>query len=83
MVKKSFVGAFHRLLHPRPVVFITSVGKNGKPNIISLAWIILVSKNPLLIAISVDESRYSHRLIEETGEFIVNIPTEDLVEQVE
>ena len=83
MVKKSFMGVFQRLLHPRPVVLITSVGKKGKPNIMSVAWISPVSKNPPLIVISVGESHYSHRLIEETGEFVVNIPTEDLVEQVE
>jgi len=83
MVKKSFMSAFHRLLHPRPVVLVTSVGKNGKPNIMSVAWSTPVSKNPPLIAISIAERRYSHRLIEETGEFSVNIPTEDLVEQIE
>ena len=77
------MGAFHRLLHPRPVVLITSVGKNGKPNIMSATWVTPVSKNPPLIIICVGESRYSHKLIEETGAFVVNIPTKDLLEQVE
>jgi len=83
LVKKAFMSEFHCLLHPRPVVLITSVGKNGRPNIMSVAWITPVSKNPPLIAMSIGKTRYSHRLIEETGEFVVNIPTEDLVGQVE
>jgi len=48
-----------------------------------VAWITPVSKNPPLIAMSIGKTGHSHRLIEETGEFLVNIPTEDLVGQVE
>ncbi len=73
----------HHLLHPRPVVLLTSVGKDGKANIMSAAWVTPLSKNPPLIAVSIGKGRYSHRLIEESGEFVINIPTKDLVKQVE
>jgi flavin reductase (DIM6/NTAB) family NADH-FMN oxidoreductase RutF len=35
-----------------------------------------------MVAISVGHQRYSHKLIEETSEFVVNIPTMDIVRDV-
>ena len=40
-----------------------------------------ISHNPPLITIGVSPRRYSHKLIEETREFVVNVPNQDLVEQ--
>ena len=40
-----------------------------------------ISFKPPLIVIGVSPRRYSHRLILETGEFVINIPTKDIVEQ--
>lgn len=39
------------------------------------------SLNPPLVAISIAPRRHSHSLIEETKEFVVNIPTMDILEQ--
>jgi flavin reductase (DIM6/NTAB) family NADH-FMN oxidoreductase RutF len=39
------------------------------------------SFDPPLIAISISPRRYSHRLIEETGEFVVNMPTIEIVKE--
>ena len=71
----------YKLLHPMHTVLVTSVGKTGKPNIITLAWAMPASINPPLVAISVSPRRHSHTLIEETKEFVVNIPTMDLLDQ--
>ena len=40
-----------------------------------------VSRNPPLIAVSIAPSRCSHRLIEETGEFVINIPTIEILNE--
>ncbi|HVP16133.1 MAG TPA: flavin reductase family protein [candidate division Zixibacteria bacterium] len=71
----------YKLLHPMHTVLVTSVGKTGKPNIITLAWAMPTSINPPLVAISVSPRRYSHTLIEETKEFVVNIPTLDILDK--
>jgi flavin reductase (DIM6/NTAB) family NADH-FMN oxidoreductase RutF len=71
----------YRLLHPMHTVLVTSVGKTGKPNIITLAWAMPASINPPLVAISVSPRRHSHTLIEETKEFVVNIPTLDMLDE--
>ena len=64
-----------RLLHPYNSTLVTSKGRNGKPNVMAVAWIIPVSGNPPLLAMSIRPERYSHKLIRETKEFVVNIPT--------
>ncbi|MGQ9718941.1 MAG: flavin reductase family protein [Nitrososphaerales archaeon] len=72
-----------KLLYPRPVVLITCIDSSGKPNIIPMVWSMPTSFDPPLMAISVALTRHSHKLIGETREFVVNIPTEVLVKQVD
>jgi flavin reductase (DIM6/NTAB) family NADH-FMN oxidoreductase RutF len=71
----------YRLLHPMHTVLVSCVGKVGKPNVLPLAWAMPTSRDPALIAVSVAPSRYSHGLIEETGEFVVNIPTVEIIKE--
>ena len=71
----------HRLLHPRLVVLVTCVDRMGKANIITLAWSMPTSHNPKIVALSVASNRYSHQLIEETKEFVVNVPTMSIVRE--
>ena len=60
-------------------VLVSCVGKTGKPNITTLAWAMPTSTNPPLVAISLRPTRRSYKLIKETKEFVVNIPTIDIV----
>jgi flavin reductase (DIM6/NTAB) family NADH-FMN oxidoreductase RutF len=76
------VGSAYRLLHPMHTVLVTCVGKTGKPNIITLSWAMPTSTNPPLVAISISPRRHSYALIEETREFVVNIPTMDMLDKV-
>ncbi|MEM3387691.1 MAG: flavin reductase family protein [Nitrososphaerales archaeon] len=69
-----------RLMYPRPTVLV-SCALDGKPNIITLAWSTPLSHCPPLLGISVGLERYSHELIDKSGEFVVNIPTIDLIKQ--
>lgn len=70
-----------RLVHPMHTVLVTCIGKTGKPNIITLAWAMPTSINPPLVAISVRPNRHSHALIEETKEFVINIPTMEILKE--
>jgi flavin reductase (DIM6/NTAB) family NADH-FMN oxidoreductase RutF len=73
--------AAYRLLHPMHTVLVTCVGKNGKPNIMPLAWAMPTSNSPPLVAISISSKRYSHALIEKTEEFVINILTVKIVNE--
>lgn len=52
--------------------------KENRPNIITLAWAGTVCSDPVMLSISVRPERYSHDIIEQSGEFVVNLVTEDL-----
>ncbi|MCS4541643.1 MAG: flavin reductase family protein [Euryarchaeota archaeon] len=71
----------YRLLNPRHVVLVSCIDKAGKANIITLAWSMPTSFNPPLVAISVAPERYSHKLIQETKEFVVNVPTIKIIKE--
>ncbi|MFQ6063989.1 MAG: flavin reductase family protein [Candidatus Bathyarchaeia archaeon] len=78
---KVDLSSAYRLLYPRQVVLVTCADKTGKTNIITLAWSMPVSINPTMVLVSIAPKRYSYELIEETGEFVVNIPTMDMVKE--
>lgn len=75
------VSSAYKLLHPMHTVLVSCVGKAGKPNIITLAWAMPTSINPPLAAVSIAPRRHSHSLIEETKEFVINIPTMDILKE--
>lgn len=66
------------LLAPTPVI-MASAGRPGEtPNIITLAWAGTVCSDPPMLSVSIRPERYSYPLIRETGEFVVNLVTEEL-----
>ncbi len=69
-------------LYPTPLVLVSSVDAAGKANIFTVVCAGIACAKPPMIGIGVHPWVYSHSLIESTGEFVVNIPTADLVEQV-
>ncbi|WXG44097.1 MAG: flavin reductase family protein [Promethearchaeati archaeon SRVP18_Atabeyarchaeia-1] len=71
------------ILYPTPVVLATSVDEKGKPNICTLAASGILSGNPPRVSISVRPSRYSHGLITTTREYVINIPTVDIVRETD
>ncbi len=71
-----------RLLHPKLTVLLTCADNTGKANLITLAWTMPISMNPPLLAVSIAPRRHSHKLIEETKEFVINIPTMEFVKEI-
>lgn len=63
------------MLCPVPVVLVTCAAAPGRPNIITIAWTGTVCSDPPMLSISVRPERYSHRLIHESREFTVNVPS--------
>ena len=66
------------MLGPLPPVLVTC-GTMEKANIITIAWTGIVNTIPPKTYISVRPSRYSYGIIKESGEFVINLTTEDLV----
>lgn len=66
------------MLYPLPVVMVSMADRNGKNNIITIAWAGTVCTNPPMVSISVRPERYSHHILKETGEFVINLTTRSL-----
>ena len=66
------------MLYPLPAVMVSMADIDGKPNIITLAWVGTVCTNPPVVSISIRPERYSYPIIKETGEFVINLTTKDL-----
>ena len=66
------------MLYPLPVVMVSLADKDGRPNIITLAWVGTVCTNPPMVSISVRPERYSYPILKETGEFVINLTTKEL-----
>lgn len=66
------------MLYPVPAVMVTVGDGKDRDNIITIAWTGTVNSDPPMVSISVRKSRYSHELLCENGEFVVNLISRDL-----
>ncbi len=66
------------MLYPLPVVMVSVADKEGRNNIITIAWAGTICSNPPMVSISVRPERYSYNILKETGEFVINLTTKDL-----
>ncbi len=58
---------------PQPTTLVSTVGSDGRNNIMTASWAGIVSKTPPTLAISLNKGRKSYRNIRETGDFVVNM----------
>lgn len=71
-------------LYPVPVVLVSCLDRdNQSANIITIAWCGVACSKPPLLTISIRPSRLSHEIINKTGDFTVNIPTEGIIKNVD
>lgn len=66
------------LLAPLPPVMV-SCGTLEKPNVLTIAWTGILNTKPARTYIAVRPSRYSYELIQQSGEFVINLTTTALV----
>ena len=66
------------MLYPLPAVMVSLTDKEGRSNIITLAWAGTICTNPPMLSVSIRPERYSYDIIKETGEFVVNLTTKAL-----
>ena len=66
------------MLYPLPAVMVSVTDGKGQDDIITVAWTGTICTNPPMVYISVRPSRFSHHMLMETGEFVINLTTEKL-----
>jgi flavin reductase (DIM6/NTAB) family NADH-FMN oxidoreductase RutF len=71
----------YRLINHGPTILVTSrLGE--KINVMTAAWQMPVSFKPMLVAVSIGHERFSHKLILESREFVINIPHLEMIKEV-
>ncbi len=66
------------MLYPLPAVLVTATDGEGNDNVFTVAWTGTVSSDPAMVYISVRPSRHSYDMIKHTGQFVINLTTEEL-----
>ena len=72
-----------RPIFPTPAGLITSADSDGKPNIITLGEVAMVSLRPTRVSVGARPATYSNGLIKASGEYVINFPTADMAEVVD
>ena len=66
------------LLAPAPPALV-SCGTMEEHNVLTAAWTSIVNSEPPMTYVSIRPQRHSHSIIQEKGEFVINLPTEAIV----
>lgn len=71
------------MVYPVPAVMITCGEFPEKYNIITVAWTGTVCSEPAMTYISLRPDRYSYGIIKSTGEYVINLATEDMAKALD
>ncbi|OHB77317.1 MAG: hypothetical protein A2Z34_00260 [Planctomycetes bacterium RBG_16_59_8] len=84
--RKELYALITGIVVPRPIAFVSTVGKSGVATVAPFSFFNAVSSSPPVMAVSVGISRWGKKNtllnVEETGEFVINIVNEGMLKQV-
>lgn len=80
MAKQFWKGS--ALLAPVPAALVTC-GTMEKPNVLTIGWTGICCTKPPMTYISVRPERFSHDIIMDSGEFVINLTTSAMVRQTD
>ncbi len=66
------------MIFPVPAVLVSSGEEESEYNLITVSWTGTICTNPPLCYISLRPERLSHDIIKRTGEYVINLTTEEL-----
>ena len=66
------------MLYPVPAVLVGCRDGEGRDNLMTAAWAGTICSDPVMVSVSIRKERYSHDIIENTGEFTISLTTKSL-----
>ena len=66
------------MLYPVPAVLVGCRDREGRDNLMTAAWAGTICSDPVMVSVSIRKERYSHDIIEDTGEFTISLTTTGL-----
>ncbi len=74
MAKKLIENPGNPHFYPWPLILVSSIDEQGKPNIITIGAASVCCARPWVLGFAMGVHQYSYELIKRTGDFGVNIP---------
>lgn len=71
----------YHLLYPLRTYLIVA-GRIEETNVMTADWVSVVSHKPFMISVAISPKRYTHELIAKYKEFVVSVPTLDMLKDV-
>ena len=71
----------YQLLEPGPVVLLTTA-RNGRANVMTMSWHMMVEFEPPLVACVVSTADYSFAALRATKECVIAVPAVDLAQKI-
>ncbi len=71
------------ILYPTPVLAVGTYDRDGKPNVMIVAWGGLCCSNPPCVAVSLRKATYSYDNIVERKAFTISIPSQQYAKQAD
>ena len=75
-------GKWYKVLAPRAVVLVSTVSKKGVSNAAPFSFVMPVSFKPPLLAFASSPAHDTVRNIDETGDFVANVPGEEILKEL-
>jgi flavin reductase (DIM6/NTAB) family NADH-FMN oxidoreductase RutF len=70
------------LVVPRPIAWVSSLSADGVPNVAPHSYFNVISSNPWIVHFTSTGEKDTLRNVRATGEFVVNVVTRELVEEM-
>jgi flavin reductase (DIM6/NTAB) family NADH-FMN oxidoreductase RutF len=81
MKTKYPLAKVYQLLGSGPTVLISS-SRQGKPNVMTIAWLTPLDFEPPIIGCCIGDHSYTFQVVKKTKEFVINIPAARLKKKV-
>lgn len=73
---------FYRLLYPMRTYLVVSGRLGEEINVMTADWVTILSSEPFLVGVAVSPKRYTHRLITKYKEYVIAVPSINMLDDV-
>jgi flavin reductase (DIM6/NTAB) family NADH-FMN oxidoreductase RutF len=81
MQKQSSVTEAWERKYPEQVVLAITKSRDGRVNVMAIGWVCIVSDEPPMFLLGIDDPAYTLELIRESGEFVIAYPSKSMAKE--
>ena len=81
MQKTSSISEAWGRKYPEQVVLAITKSKDGRINVMAIGWVCIVSDEPPMFLLGIDDPAYTLELIRENREFVIAYPSKSMAEE--